>query len=294
MSEALAFILAGTLAAATPFLLAATGELVAERSGIMNLSLEGMMAAAAVCAFIAVRLGSGHPAALAVGVLAGVAVAALFAALVILFDADQVAAGLAVGIAAGGLAGTVGRAYESQTVPGIADLRLPVLSDLPGLGPALTQDAVVWLALGLAAAVAWVLARTRLGIAIRAVGEDPAAARKLGIPVRRIQAGCILFGGGTAGLAGAYASVVYTPLWAEDLIAGRGWIALALVVFGGGRIGRMVLGTWLFGAMTIAGLAAQAAGVRLPSQLFTALPYLAAIVVLGAISWSGRKRGTDR
>ena len=291
MSEALTFILTGTLAAATPFLLAATGELVAERSGIMNLSLEGMMLAAAICAFIVLDAGAGHNAALAAGVVVGVTLSALFAALVILFRADQVAAGLAVGLTAGGLAGTVGRAYEGRTVAGMADLQLPVLSDLHVVGPLLTQDPVVWLALALAAIVAWVLARTRLGITIRAVGESSAAALKLGIPVGKVQAGCVLFGGAMAGLAGAYASVVYTPLWAEDLIAGRGWIAIALVVFGGGWMGRMLLGTWLFGAMSIAGLAAQAAGAAMPSQLFTALPYLSAIIVLGAISWRGVCKG---
>ena len=287
--SALAFILTGTLAAATPLLLAALGELVAERSGVLNLGLEGLMALAAALAFIVVYQGGGHPVAFGVGALAGMAAALVFAAAVLTFRANQVAAGLAIGILCLGLSALAGRSFESLTITGLPKLEVPLLSDLPVIGGIFRQDLVVWLAMLGALAIHLVFRHTKLGLVIRAVGENPKAAQAIGHPVIAIRYAAVAFGGAIAGLAGAYASTVYTPLWADGMIAGRGWIALALVVFGTWQTGRVFLGACLFGALSLAELAAQAVGVQLPSQLLASMPYLATIVVLGIIS-SNRRR----
>ncbi|WOI56436.1 ABC transporter permease [Palleronia sp. LCG004] len=287
--SALAFILAGTLAAATPLLLAALGELVVERSGVLNLGVEGMMALGAAIAFIVTYHTGGHAWAFLAGAGAGMAAALVFAIPVLMFRANQVAAGLAIGILAGGLSALFGRPYESLTVRGIPRIELPVLSDLPVIGPLFTQDVVVWASLTLAVVMAWTFRATRLGWRIRAVGENPEAARAIGTPVLAVRAACIAFGGALAGLGGAYASTVYTPLWADGMIAGRGWIAVALVVFGTWQTGRVAMGAILFGALSIGELVVQATGVPIPSQALAALPYLATIVVLALIS-SNRRR----
>ena len=283
------FILSGMLAAATPFLLAALGELVVERSGVLNLGIEGMMAFAAAVAFIVVYLGGGHLLAFVAGAVAGALLAAVFAALALGFRANQVAAGLAIGILGLGLSALVGKTFESMTVTGLPKLALPGLSSLPVVGGLFRQDIVTWISL-LVTAVIWVMFRsTRLGLTIRAVGENPHAAHAIGIPVIRLRLIATLFGGAMAGVAGAYASTVYTPLWADGMIAGRGWIALALVVFGTWMTGRVFFGACLFGALSLAELTAQASGVRVPSQLLTALPYMVTIVILGVMT-SGRAR----
>jgi ABC-type uncharacterized transport system permease subunit len=283
------FILSGMLAAATPFLLAALGELVVERSGVLNLGLEGMMALAAAVAFIVVHLGYGHVAGFAAGALAGLLLALVFAVLALGLRANQVAVGLAVGILGLGLASLIGKPFESQTVTGLEKLALPGLSALPLLGGLFRQDIGVWLTLVLTLAIGWVMRATKLGLILRAVGENPHAARAIGLRVIRLRVAAVAFGGAMSGLAGAYASTVYTPLWADGMIAGRGWIALALVVFGTWMTGRVFFGACLFGALSLAELAAQAAGVRLPSQVLASLPYLVTILVLGVIS-SNRRR----
>lgn len=284
----LAFILGLMLAAATPFLLAAVGELVVERSGVLNLGIEGMMAIAAAVAFGTVHSGYGHAAGFAVGALAGAATALVFGVLALEFRANQVAAGLAVGLLGEGLSSLVGKPWESLTTTALPKLAIPGLSQLPVIGGMFRQDIVVWGAFALAAAIGFTLNRTRLGLMIRAVGEDPHAARALGIRVTALRYGCVLFGGAMAGLAGAYASTCYTPLWAEGMIAGRGWIAVALVVFGTWITGRVVAGAVLFGALSLTELAAQAMGAQLPSQVLSSLPYVATIVALGVISSNRR------
>ncbi len=285
----IAFILAGTLAAATPLLLAALGEMVVERSGVLNLGLEGMMALGAALGFIVVFLTGNHALGFLVAGLGGAVLSLVFASLVLGFVANQVAAGLGVGLLGLGLSSLVGKAYESRTVPGLPRLHLPGLSDLPLVGPLLTQDIVVWLSLVLALGLWAVLAHSKAGLVVRAVGENPHAARALGFPVIAIRCGAIAFGGTLAGLAGAYASTVYTPLWADGMIAGRGWIALALVVFGTWATGRIVFGALLFGALSLGELSAQAAGVGLPSQVLASLPYAVTILMLAVIS-SDRRR----
>ena len=286
----LEFILAGMLAAAPPFLLAALGELVVERSGVLNLGIEGMMALSAAVAFITTSNSGHHGLGFLFATLTGVAISLLFAVLALGFVANQVAAGLAVGVLGLGLSSLFGNNYESLTVKGLDKLTLPLLSELPLLGRTiLTQDVVVWLTLLGAVGLWYVLNHTKLGLVIRAVGENPHAARAIGYPVLKIRYAAVAFGGGMAGIAGAYASTVYTPLWADGIIAGRGWIALALVVFGTWQTGRVVFGACLFGALSLGELAAQATAVKLPSQLLASMPYIVTILMLAVIS-SNRRR----
>jgi simple sugar transport system permease protein len=282
------FILAGMLSAATPFLLAALGELVVERTGVLNLGLEGMMALGAAIGFIVVFEGGGHVAAFAAAGFAGIGLALVFAGLALGLRANQVAVGLAVGILGQGLSSLVGNSYESLTITGLPKLAFPGLSDLPVVGGMFVQDIIVWLSL-LATALIWAMFRySRLGLILRAIGENPAAARAIGYRVTALRLCAVMFGGAMAGFAGAYAATVYTPLWADGMIAGRGWIALALVVFGTWLTGRIFFGACLFGAVSLASLVAQTENWAVPSQLLSSLPYIVTIVVLGIITSNKR------
>ncbi|MEM6940097.1 MAG: ABC transporter permease [Pseudomonadota bacterium] len=285
---ALEFILAGMLAAATPFLLAALGELVAERSGVLNLGVEGMMALGAAIAFITVYTGGGHIFAFVAAGLGGTCLALVFAFVTLGLRANQVASGLAIGILGLGLSAYFGKPYESFTVVGIGKIAVPGLSELPLIGGLFRQDLVVWLSLIFTAGLWYVLGRTKLGLVLKAVGENPKAANSIGYPVILIRLGAVGFGGLMAGIAGAYASTIYTPLWADGMIAGRGWIAVALVVFGTWMVGRVFLGACLFGAVSLGSIAAQTAGLAIPSQILTSLPYMVTIIVLGIISSNKR------
>lgn len=284
------FLLAGTVAVATVFLLAALGELVAEKSGMLNLGVEGMMAVGAIVGFILTRQTENHLFAFVGAGLAGIALALVFAVTTITFLANQVASGLAIGILGLGLSATIGHPYESLTVEPLHDLTLPLLSDIPFLGPILfRQDIVVYLTLALAFAIAHVMTSTRMGRMIRAVGENPHAAQALGYSVSRIRYACVCFGGCLAGFAGCYAATVLTPLWGEGMIAGRGWIAVALVVFGTWKVGRVVFGAYLFGFVSLGELIAQSFGLAVPSQVLTATPFALTIVVLAVISRNARR-----
>ena len=282
--NAVEFILAGMLAAATPFLLAALGELVVERAGVLNLGVEGLMAFGAVVAFIIVYHGGGHFLGFLAAGLCGALLSLVFALIALGFRANQVATGLAIGILGQGLSALFGKTYEALTVKGLPKIAIPGLSNLPVVGGLFVQDVVVWLSLLVTLAVWATFAFTRTGLVIRAVGENPKAAHAIGYPVIGVRVAAVAFGGMMAGFAGAYASVVYTPLWADGMIAGRGWIAIALVVFGTWLTGRVFLGACLFGAVSLTSLAAQATGLDLPSQLLSSLPYLVTIIVLGIIS----------
>lgn len=272
MLEHLLPILAATLPAATPLLLAGLGELVVERTGVINLGVEGMMLIGAIAGFAcAVETGLGAAAGLPAGALAGMAAALLFAVLALSLRASQAAAGLALTILGIGLSAFLGQHYVSYSLPGLR----PVL---------LQQDAMVYLALILFSLVWWVLVRTRLGLLLKAVGEAPEAAHAIGYRVVALRYGAVLFGGAMAGLAGAYLSTVYTPLWVQNMTAGRGWIAVALVVFASWRPARLLLGACMFGGVTILQFHAQGLGIALPVQLLAALPYLATVLVLVLIS----------
>ena len=282
--NAVEFIIAGMLAAATPFLLAALGELVVERAGVLNLGVEGLMALGAVLAFIIVYHGGGHILGFVAAGLGSAALSLVFAFVVLGFRANQVAAGLAIGILGQGLSALFGKTYESLTVRGLPKIAVPGLSDIPVVGGLFVQDIVVWLSLLATLAIWATFAYTKLGLVIRAVGENPKAAHAIGYPVIAVRVAAVAFGGMMAGFAGAYAAAVYTPLWADGMIAGRGWIAIALVVFGTWLTGRIFLGACLFGAVSLMSLAAQATGVDVPSQLLSSLPYIVTIIVLGIIS----------
>ena len=282
--NAIEFILAGMLAAATPFLLAALGELVVERAGVLNLGVEGLMAFGAVLAFIIVFHGGGHFLGFVVAGIGSALLSLIFALVALGFRANQVATGLAIGILGQGLSALFGKTYESLTVKGLPKIAIPGLSEIPVLGKLFVQDIVVWLSLLATLAIWAMFAYSKVGLVVRAIGENPKAAHAIGYPVIAARVAAVAFGGAMAGFAGAYAAVVYTPLWADGMIAGRGWIAIALVVFGTWLTGRIFLGACLFGAVSLMSLAAQATGLDLPSQLLSSLPYLVTIIVLGIIS----------
>jgi len=283
--DALIFILSGAFATSTPLLLAALGELVAEKSGVINLSVEGMMALAAAMGFAVVYVTGSHVLAFAVAAGFAMALAVIFAVLVLVFAANQIASGLAVGILGLGLSALLGRPYESFTVRAPSHLSLPDLFDIPVLGPILfQQDIVVYLTIAAGLVVMWVVERSRTGLMLRVVGENPHFAHTLGFNVLRVRFLAILFGGAMAGLAGAYASTILTPIWSQGMIVGRGWIALALVVFGTWRVLRVMIGAYLFGALLLADLAVQSLNLGVPSQIMTAMPYAMTVIALAAVS----------
>ncbi|WP_420415391.1 ABC transporter permease [Roseibium sp.] len=282
-------VLLTVITAATPLLIAALGELVVERSGVLNLGVEGMMIMGAVIGFaVANQTGSGAMGVIG-AVVAGMAMSALFGFLVLVLVANQVATGLALTILGLGLSGMIGEAYIG--VPGLRlpELYIPGLSEIPFIGPVFfQQDAIVYLSFALVIGVTYALFRTRAGLILRAVGDNHGSAHALGYSVLKIRFMAVLFGGACAGLAGAYMSLAYTPQWVENMTAGRGWIALALVVFASWLPGRVIIGAYLFGAVSVLNLHAQAIGLGIPSQFLSSLPYLATIAVLVLISANRR------
>ena len=283
-------VVLSVIGAATPLLLAATGELVTEKSGVLNLGIEGMMLVGAVIGF-AVTLSTGSA---GLGILAaasaGAGMALAFAILTQILLANQVATGLALAILGTGLSALIGKSYVGVALHPLPKLTLPILSGLPVIGPILFhQDVLVYGSFALLGAVSWFLYRTRAGLALRAIGDSHEAAHAIGYRVVAIRFGAILFGGAMSGLAGAYMSLAYTPMWAEDMTAGRGWIALALVVFATWRPARLLFGAYLFGGITILQLHVQGLGIAIPSQFLSMLPYLATILVLVLISRDSAK-----
>ncbi len=293
--EVLVAILLTVITASTPLLLAALGELVTERAGVLNLGVEGMMLMGAVTGF-AVTLATGSwPLGVIAAALAGAALALVFGVLTLTLVANQVATGLALTIFGIGVSALIGAGFVGKPLPALPKLSVPGLTDLPIVGRVLFgQDVLVYLSILMTGVVAFVLNRTRLGLVLRAVGQSDVSAHAIGYPVIRIRYGAVLFGGLMSGLAGAYLSLAYTPLWVQEMTAGRGWIALAIVVFAAWRPGRALVGAYLFGGVTILQLYAQGAGlVAVPSQVFAMLPYLATILVLVIISAGPWRRGLD-
>ena len=273
------------ITASTPLLLAATGELITEKSGVLNLGVEGMMLIGAIAAFATASTTGSIFLAILVGAFSGAAVAGVFGVLTLTFLANQVATGLALTIFGIGLSALIGTNFVGVALEPLPKLNIVGLSTIPIVGKILFgQDVLVYLSLVLITGVAYFLARTRQGLILKAVGESPDSAHSLGYSVLTVRYMAVLFGGFMSGLGGAYLSLAYTPLWAENMTAGRGWIALALVVFGTWRAGRVAFGAYLFGAITILQLHFQGWGIDIASQFMTMLPYVATIVVLVLIS----------
>jgi simple sugar transport system permease protein len=278
-------VLLTIITASTPLLIAALGELVTERSGVLNLGVEGMMVMGAVAGFGA-SLETGSPiVGILTSILAGMAMAAVFAILTLKLVSNQVATGLALTLLGLGLSGLIGEPFVGQPGVQLPHLHIPGLSDLPFVGPILfSQDALVYLSIMLTIAVSYVLFHTRAGLIIRAVGDSHGSAHALGVSVIGVRALCVLFGGACSGLAGGYLSLAYTPQWIENMTAGRGWIALALVVFSSWQPYRLIVGAYLFGAVGVLGFVAQAIGFGIPAQLLSSLPYIVTVLALVIIS----------
>ena len=283
--DSTALLLASTLSAGTVLAIAALGLLINEKSGIVNLGAEGMMLCAAIAGFATVVHTGNSWLGFAAGMATGAFLAAIFGVLVIWLNTNQYATGLAISLFGAGFSAFAGIKYVQEKLPEQAKFVIPWLSDLPFVGPALFQQhPMVYIAMALTGGLIWFLYRTRSGLVLRCVGESPESAHALGYPVRRIRLAAVVAGGALCGLAGAYVSVVYTPLWVGGMIAGKGWIALALTTFATWRPARVLLGAYLFGGVTMLQFHLQGLGVDVPSQFLTMLPYLSTIVVLVLIS----------
>jgi simple sugar transport system permease protein len=283
--DSYALLLAATLNAGTVLALASLGLLINEKVGIVNLGAEGMMLCAAIAGFAtAVHTGS-DVLGFSVGILVGAALAAVFGVLVIWLNTNQFATGLALSLFGAGLSAFVGTGFVQEKLVDRSSFAIPYLSDIPWLGVALfRQHPLVYGTMVLTGVMIWFMYRTRAGLVLRSVGESPESAHALGYPVRFIRLGAVVAGGALCGLSGAYISLIYTPLWAEGMVAGKGWIALALTTFATWRPSRVLLGAYLFGGVTMLQLHLQALGVQIPSQLLNSLPYVATVVVLAIIS----------
>ena len=290
--EPVILALVTVIGAATPLLFAALGETVVEKAGVLNLGIEGMMLVGAVAAF-ATAVGTESTAlALLAAAFAGAAMALLFGFLTLSLLTSQVATGLALTIFGIGLSALIGAPYVGTPLKRLARLDIPGLSDLPVAGPLLfSHDILVYAAIAMVPAIAWFLNKSRAGLILRAVGDSHDAAHAIGYGVIRIRYLAVLFGGMMAGLGGAYLSLAYTPMWIEQMTAGRGWIALALVVFAAWRPLRVLIGAYLFGGVTILQLHAQGGSlIDIPSQYLSMLPYIATIIVLTLMSSGATRR----
>ena len=283
--ESFALLLAATLNAGTVLAFASLGLLINERAGIVNLGAEGLMLVAAVAGYAtAVHTGSDWIA-FAGGAAAGALLAAAFGVLVIWLNTNQYATGLALSLFGAGFSAFVGIRYTQEKLSERPNFNVPFLSDIPFIGPAFfKQHPMVYIAILFTIALAWFLYRSRAGLVLRSIGESPESAHALGYPVRRIRMLAVMVGGALCGISGAYISVVYTPLWVEGMVAGKGWIALALTTFATWRPARVLLGAYLFGGVTMLQFHLQGEGVQIPSQFLTMMPYLATIIVLVLIS----------
>jgi len=281
----LPLLIAATLNAGTVLAIAALGLLINERAGIVNLGAEGLMLVAAIAGFATAMHTGSDWLGFAAGIGAGALLSALFGLLVIWLNTNQYASGLALSLFGAGFSAFVGIGYVQGKLGERPSFAVPFLSDIPFVGPAFfRQHPMVYLAIVLAAGLAWFLYRSRAGLVLRAVGESPESAHALGYPVRKIRLAAVVAGGALCGLAGAYLSVIYTPLWVEGMVAGKGWIALALTTFATWRPARVLLGAYLFGGVTMLQFHLQSQGVEIPSQFLSMLPYVATIVVLVLIS----------
>jgi simple sugar transport system permease protein len=287
--DSYALLIAATLNAGTVLAIASLGLLINEKAGIVNLGAEGMMLCAAIAGFATVVASGSDTLGFLAGMGAGAVLAAVFGVLVIWLNTNQYATGLALSLFGAGFSAFAGISYVQAKIPERPSFAIPFLTDIPFVGPALfRQHPLVYLAVGFALALIWFLYRTRSGLILRSVGESPESAHALGYPVRWIRLGAVVVGGALCGLAGAYISIIYTPLWVEGMVAGKGWIALALTTFATWRPARVLLGAYLFGGVTMLQFHLQGVGVEVPSQFLSMLPYVATIVVLALISRNPR------
>jgi simple sugar transport system permease protein len=278
-------LVASLMVASTPILLASIGELVVEKSGVLNLGVEGMMITGAICGFAAAVLTGSPMIGFVCAALGGATISLVFAVLTQYFLSNQVATGLALTLFGLGLSAMLGQSYVGIKPPTTYKLDLPLISDVPILGPILfSHDFTVYAALALVLGVWWFLKYTRRGLILRAVGESHDAAHALGYKVVRVRVLAIMFGGACAGLGGAALSLVRVPQWTEGMTAGSGWIALAIVVFASWKPERILLGAYLFGGVAVLQLNLQAAGVSIPVEYLSMSPYLITIIVLVAMS----------
>jgi ABC-type uncharacterized transport system permease subunit len=286
MLDSLTPLLASAIGAAIPLVIAALGELIAERAGVLNLGIEGMMLLGALASFVTVANGGGLFVAVLFGMSAGLLASLIFGFVTLTLQANQVAAGLSLTILGSGISAFLGRAFVGFAAPtSFSPLPIPLLKDLPLLGPSLfSLDLLGYSSLVLLAFVSWFLKYSRPGLMLKAVGESPVVARSLGLPVTAVRYLAVAFGGAMSGLAGAYYSVAQFKMWQEGMTAGNGWIALALVVFATWRPMRVATGALLFGGVTALGLYLQAIGVSVSTFALSSLPYLATVVVLVIIS----------
>jgi len=283
--ESTALLIAASLNAGTVLAIASLGLLINEKAGVVNLGAEGMMLCAALAGFATVVHTGSSLAGLVAGMVAGGLLAAVFGVLAIWLNTNQYATGLALSLFGGGFSAFAGTGYVQAKLPEQGQFAIPWLADLPFLGNALFRHhPMVYAAVALTLGLIWFLYRTRAGLVLRSVGESPESAHALGYPVRLIRLMAVMAGGALCGLAGAYVSTAYTPLWVEGMIAGKGWIALALTTFATWRPARVLLGAYLFGGVTMLQFHLQGMGVQVPSQFLTMMPYLATVVVLVLIS----------
>lgn len=288
--EILLSLLAATVQAGTPVLYATLGEILTEKGGVLNLGVEGMMLVGALAGFL-VALYTGSPllAFMAAG-LAGAGLAAVHGLVCLCFLGNQTVSGLALTIFGAGLAGFFGTPHIGRNAPGFDKFTVPGLGDLPVLGPIFfQQDALVYLSYFVPLLLWWFLRSTRWGLGLRAVGENPLASRAAGLNVAAYRWAAVLGGGLLVGLGGGYLSLAYTHLWTNGLSAGRGWIAVALVIFAFWRPGRAILGAYLFGGVMAFQLRLQAMGTTLPSSLLLMLPYILTIAALAFSSWRSKQ-----
>lgn len=278
------------ITASTPLLLAAAGELIVEKSGALNLGVEGIMLIGAIVGFaVALKTGSAELGVLLAAV-AGMVFSMFFAVLVLNFLANQIASGLALAIFGKGFAALLGASFVGIAPPTLKPLPIPFLSQIPFFGRVLfNHNILIYFSFALVFAIHWFLSKTRAGLVLRAVGDNHDTAHAMGYPVKKIRLFAIGFGGAMAGVAGAYVSLFYSPLWSQDLIAGRGWIALALVVFAAWRPIWLLVGAYLFGGVTYLSLYLQGAGIGVPSAIVSMLPYIGTVMVLVMLSRNKRR-----
>ena len=287
--ESYALLIAATLNAGTVLAIASLGLLINEKAGIVNLGAEGMMLCAAIAGFATVVHTGSDIMGFMSGTLAGMVMAAIFGGLVIWLNTNQYATGLALTLFGSGFSAFAGINYVQEKLPERISFAIPYLSDIPLVGPALfRQHPVVYLTIVFAFVLIWFFYKTRAGLILRSVGESPTSAHGLGYPVRWIRLGAVVTGGAQCGLAGAYLSIIYTPLWVEGVVSGKGWIALALTTFATWRPARVLLGAYLFGGVTMLQFHLQSSGVHAPSEFLSTLPYLSTIIVLALISRNPR------